>query len=243
MISLFIKELTTFFKSVTGYFVIILFLLLSGLFLWIFPGDTNILDSQFATLEPFFYIAPWVFLLLIPAITMRSVADEKKSGNLELLFTRPLSDMQIITAKFLACLALVMISLLPTLIYYISVNHLGDPIGNIDHAATWGSYLGLFFLAAVYVSIGIFSSSVSDNTIIAFLVAVVFCFIMYLGFDLIGNLFSTSSAGNLISGLSIDYHYQSVSRGVIDSRDIIYFLAVTAIFLVFTKLKFASRLW
>ncbi len=242
MISLYLKEVADFFKTITGYLVIILFLTLTGLFIWVFRGPTNILDVGYATLEPFFDIAPWLFLLLIPAITMRSVADEKKSGNLELLLTRPLTDVQIIAAKYMACLTLVILSLLPTLVYYFSVSSLSYPAGNIDHAATWGSYLGIVLLASVYTGIGIFASSLTDNTIIAFLLSVILCFIMYLGFDEVSKLFASGNTGNLVKNLSIDLHYESVSRGIIDSRDIIYFMATTVIFIVLTKVKLASRM-
>ncbi len=235
------KEITGFFSSLTGYIVIIVFLVLTGLFLWVFPGGINIPDSGYADLRPLFDIAPWIFLFLIPAITMRSFAEEKKSGTLDLLFTRPLSNLHIIFGKYLSTLFLALFALLPTFIYYITIIILGDTPGNIDHGATWASYFGLILLAASYTAIGIFSSTITDNIIVAFLLSVFLCFLTYSGFDYLGNLFPTGGIGNTIQNLGINAHFQSMSRGVIDSRDLIYFLSVIAIFISFTNLKLKSR--
>src|ERR1041385_7483383 len=163
MYSLFVKEIRSFLSSLIGYIVIIVFLLAISLFMWIIKGNTNVLDSGYANIDTLFTVAPWVFLFLIPAITMRSFADEKKSGTIELLLTRPLTDLQIILAKYFAGFILVLISLLPTLIYYYSVWKLGIPQGNIDSGGTWGSYIGLLFLGSSFVAIGIFASSLTDN--------------------------------------------------------------------------------
>jgi ABC-2 type transport system permease protein len=243
MKSLYLKELAGFFSSITGYIIIIVFLVVNGLFFWVFPGEMNVLDAGYSTLETVFIIAPWVFLFLIPAITMRSLADERKSGNMDLLLTRPLSDMQIILAKYLASLSVAILSIIPTLIFFFSVYQLGNENMHIDSGATWGSYIGLIFLAAAYISIGLFASSLTDNIIIAFILAVVLCFFLYIGFDSIAYLSETGKAGNLIVNLGIDAHYQSMQRGVIDSRDVIYFLSIIVVFLYLTRTKLRSRTW
>ena len=243
MIALFRKEISGFFSSLTGYIVILVFLLVNSLFMWVFPGDLNILDGGYANIDTLFVIAPWVFLFLIPAITMRMFADEKKSGTLELLLTRPLSDFQIVFAKFLAGLTLVIFSLVPALIYFLSVYLLGSPVGDIDTGATWGSFIGLFLLAAVYVSIGLFTSSITDNIIVSFILAAIISAFMYTGFELLGNIAVFHSIASLLVGMGINEHYTSLSRGVIDSRDVIYYLAAVSIFLLITKTVLNSRRW
>lgn len=243
MYTLFKKEISGFFSSITGYIVIIVFLIINSSFMWIFPGSNNVLDGGYATLDSLFTIAPWVFLFLAPAVTMRMFADEKKSGTIELLFTRPLSDFQIIFSKYLAALLLVIFSLLPTLIYYYSVYKLGNPVGNIDTGGTWGSYIGLFFLGAIYVAIGVLSSSFSDNQIVAFIIGMLLCFVFYIGFDYISAVPVFKSFDSLIINFGINEHYKSMSRGVIDSRDIVYFISVIAFFLLVTKTVLQSRKW
>jgi ABC-2 type transport system permease protein len=243
MYTLFRKEISGFFSSLTGYIVIIVFLIINGLFIWTFPGVNNVLDSGYASLDSLFSIAPWVFLFLAPAVTMRMFSDEKKSGTIELLLTRPLSDFQIIFAKFFAALSLVLFSLLPTLIYFYTVYKLGNPMGNIDTGGTWGSYIGLFFLASIYVSIGVFSSSVTDNQIIAFILGMLLCFGVYIGFDYLSEIGAFKSINSFVINLGINEHYKSMSRGVIDSRDMIYFISVIAFFLIITKTKLQSRKW
>jgi len=237
MIAIFKRELASFFSSVTGALVVCVFLLLTGLFLWVIPNDLNILFGGYASLESLFYIAPWVYLFLVPAVTMRLFADEKKMGTLDLLFTRPVSEMQIILGKFLAGLAVVLISLLPTLLYVYTVYQLGNPLGNVDMGATWGSYIGLFFLAAVYVAIGVFASSLTDNQVVAFVLAVLLSFMFYSGFDSLSELRSLSQWRELITYLGIDSHYRSLSRGVIDSRDVIHLCCLVYFFLFLTKLS------
>jgi len=243
MKSLYIKEISSFFSSVTGYLIVVVFLTVNGLFLWVFPGELNVLDAGYASLDTLFTIAPWVFLFLIPAITMRSFAEEKSSGNLELLLTRPLSEMQIVIAKYLASLSLAIISILPTLFFYFAVVQLGLEGNKIDAGATWGSYLGLVFLAAVYISIGIFASSLTDNTLVSFILAVLLCFILYSGFNSIAYLSEEGKAGMFLLNLGIDAHYRSIGRGVIDSRDLLYFISVIILFLFFTRTKLSSRKW
>ncbi|MBN2486313.1 MAG: gliding motility-associated ABC transporter permease subunit GldF [Bacteroidales bacterium] len=243
MRALFIKEITGFFSSLTGYIVIVVFIVVNGLFLWVFPGNLNIPDSGIASLSPLFETAPWVFLFLIPAITMRSLAEEKKAGTFDLLLTRPVSNLQILLAKYFSAVVLALLALLPTLVYYLTLVLIGSPAGNIDQGATWGSYTGLVFLAAVYGSVGIFSSTLTDNIIVSFLVSVLLCFMVFTGFNYIGSLFPLGSLGSFFISLGIDEHYKSVSRGVIDSRDIVYFFSVIAVFLVLSNLKLNSKRW
>jgi ABC-2 type transport system permease protein len=223
--------------------VIIVFLVTNSLFIWIFPGDLNILDSGYASLDSFFTMAPWIFLFLVPAITMRAFAEEKKEGTMEFLLTKPITDLQIIFAKYLGCLVLVLLSLVPCLIYYWSVSVLGNPPGNLDTGATWGAFLGLFFLAAIYVAIGVFISSLTNNQIVAFIVAVTLSFILYAGFDYFASLLFLQSLSAFILNIGIDEHYKSISRGVIDSRDVIYYFGVIAFFILLTKIRLQSRNW
>ncbi len=219
------------------------FLTANSLFLWIFPGELNVLESGYATIDTLFIIAPWVFLFLVPAVTMRMFSEERKTGTIELLLTRPLSDLQIISAKFLAGLILVLFSLLPCLVYFISVYLLGNPVGNIDTGGTWGSFIGLFFLAGIYVSIGIFASSMTDNQIIAFILSLILCFSFFIGFESLSSIPIFQSIDHVIMNLGINEHYKSMSRGVIDSRDMVYFAVVVVSFLVFTKMSMQSRRW
>jgi ABC-2 type transport system permease protein len=237
------KELGSFFSSLIGYIVITVFLLVNGLFLWVFPVEFNILEYGYANLDGLFVIAPFVFLFLIPAITMRFFAEEKKSGTIEVLLTQPITDLQIIIAKFLAGFLLVIISLIPTLIYFISVYRLGLPPGNMDVGATWGSYFGLIFLGAGFVSIGLFASSITENQIVSFILAVFLCGFAYIGFDLIYSFSIFGRVDLLIQSLGMNAHYISMSRGVIDTRDVIYFLSVIAIFILLTKLSLETRKW
>lgn len=243
MYTLFKKEISGFFSSLIGYVVIIVFLLANSLFMWVFPGEFNVLDSGYANIDTLFIIAPWIFLFLVPAVTMRLFADEKKTGTIELLLTRPLTDLQIIFAKYSAGLVLVLFSLLPSLIYFISVYKLGNPPGNIDTGGTWGSYIGLFFLASVYVSIGIFASSITENQVIAFIVAMAVSFLFFIGFESISSLGAFEKFDDIIISLGINDHYKSMSRGVIDTRDIIYFISIVVVFIFFTKIVLESRKW
>lgn len=243
MLALFKKEILTFFSSITGYLVVIVFLVVTSLFLWVVPGDLNILYSDYASLEPLFYIAPWIYLFLVPAVTMRLFAEEKKSGTIELLLTRPLKEFQIVMAKYLAGVTLVIISLLPTFIFYFSVNQLSNPVGNMDYGATWGSYIGLFFLAAVYVSIGVFSSSLSDNQIVSFVIAVLLCFVFFYGFEALASVPSLKNKSSVLAFLGINDHYKSISRGVVDTRDVVYFISVIVLFIYLTKTVLNSRKW
>jgi ABC-2 type transport system permease protein len=243
MLTLFRKELSSFFTSLTGYIVVIIFLLVNSLFMWVFPGSINVIDSGYANLDALFIMAPWVFLFLVPAVTMRLFSEEKKTKTIDLLLTRPLSDFQIVFAKYLAGVSIVVISLIPTFVFYISIWLLGDPVGNLDVGGTWGAYIGLLFLASIYVAIGVFSSSLSENQIVSFLIAVTISFVFYVGFESIAFLKPIESISFFIKNIGINEHYSSISRGVIDSRDIIYFLAVISIFLLFTRTVLQSRKW
>ena len=243
MITLFRKEISSFFSSLIGYIVMTVFLLINGLFLWVFPLEFNIMDFGYASIENLFMLAPIVFLFLIPAITMRLFADEKKGGTIEILLTQPLTDLEIILAKYFAGLVLVLFSLLPTLIYFFSVYQLGLPPGNIDTGGMWGSYIGLLFLGASFVAIGLFSSSITDNQIVSFIIAIFLCGFLYIGFEFIYSLDLFGNIDLFIKSLGINAHYTSMSRGVIDTRDIIYFLSVIALFIIFTKFSLASRKW
>lgn len=241
MLSILKKELRTFFSNATGYIVIGIFLLLTALLLWIIPGQYNIPDSGYANVDGLFYVTPWLFLFLCPAITMRLLAEEKQTGTWELLTTKPISKWAIIIGKYLAGWILVILALLPTITYYLAVSYLAEPAGNVDSGAFWGSFIGLIFLSSTYVAIGIFSSSLSNNQIISFVVAVVLSFFMLYGFDLIAVFFTSGNTIQFIENLGIQAHYKSMSRGVIDSRDIVYFLIISFIFLFATEKRIAKN--
>jgi len=243
MLALFRKEISSFFSSIIGYIVIIIFLLITSLFLWVFPIESNILDYGYAQINGLFLIAPYVFLFLVPAISMRSFADENKSGTIELLLTKPISDFQIILAKFGAAFVLLIIAILPTLIYYISIYQLGYPAGNIDSGGVFGSYIGLLFLGASFISIGLFASSITSNQIVAFIIAIVFSGFIFIGFEFIFSLEIFGNASLIIKTLGIYDHYSSISRGVLDTRDIIYFISLISLFLFLTRFSLQSRKW
>lgn len=243
MFTLFKKELASFFSSLIGYLTIIVFLILTGLMLWVFKSDFNILDYGFAGMDGLFVIGPFLYLFLIPAITMRMFAEEKKNGTMELLLTKPLSEMKLIWAKFLAGFVLVFISLLPTLVCYFSVVALGDPVGNIDTGSVVGSYIGMLLLGAAFVAIGLFASSITNNQIVAFILAALMSAFMHLGFEAIFRMGFLGDADLFVRSLGMSYHYESISRGVIDSRDVIYFASVIALFMMATRIVLQSRKW
>ncbi len=236
MKSIAFREIKSFFGSPIGYLVIAIFLLLNGLFLWIFDGEYNILQSGFADLTPFFTISPWILIFLIPAVTMRSFSDEKKQGTIELLLTKPLTVWQIVNGKFLGAFLLIVIAIIPTFIYVYVVSLLGMPAGNIDMGSTIGSYFGLLFLVAAYTSVGIFTSTLSENQIVAFIVSVFLCFLFYYGFEGLTTLFKS----DIIAQLGMDYHFKSMSRGVLDTRDILYFVSISIAFLSLTVYQLKS---
>jgi len=232
------KELRQFFSSLTGYIAIVVFLLVNGLMLFVF--DNNIFDFGYATLERFFQLSPWILLLLIPAITMRSFSDEFKAGTYEILQTRPLSRTQIIAGKYFGSLIVVLIALLPTIVYIFSIQKLSSNEG-IDTGATIGSYFGLVFLAAVFTSIGICTSSFTNNSVVAFIVSLIGC-ALYYGFSAISKLPALSGGADYyVEMAGIDFHYRSVSRGVIDTRDVIYFFSVVILFLSVTNRNLLKR--
>lgn len=241
MFTIFKKEINQFFSSLVGYIAIGIFLVLSALFTFVFP-TTSVLDSGFASLDTFFSNAPLFFLFLIPAITMRMFAEEFNTGTIELLVTRPLSMNQIVGGKYLAALALVIFSVVPTFIYYFSLSSIAAPAGNVDTGGIIGSYFGLLLLGASFVALGGFSSAITNNQIVAFLVGVLFCFLFYMGFDFIAKLpIFVGKSDYFVEHLGINAHYLSMSRGVIDTRDLLYFLSLIVLFLLFTKTALERR--
>ncbi len=242
MYSILRKELSSFFSSLTGYITIAIFLFIIGWFMWISPGELNVLDIGLANIDTLFFIAPWVFLILVPATTMRSFSEEKRLGTLELLLTRPITDWQLTLGKYFAAVILILLSLIPCLIYLISIYSIANPVGNVDMGAIWGSFIGLFFLASCYAAIGIFTSSITENQLVAFILTAVLCFVLFIGFDGLSSLPFMKSVDRQIQLLGINEHYKSISRGVIDSRDILYFISVAAIFLSATVLKLKARM-
>lgn len=243
MIAIFKKEINGFFSSLTGYIVIIVFLVVNSLFMWAFPGEWNIFDSGYAGLDTIFFLSPWLFLFLVPAVTMRMIAEEKRLGTIELIYSRPITERELIWGKYLASVALVLMALLPGIIYYISVWSLGEPPGNLDKGGIIGAFIGLFFLASVYASVGIYASSLTDNQVIAFILTVLICFILYMGFDSFAYLPGLKTIDEFVIRLGINEHYKSISRGVIDIRDVAYFVAVVALFNEATRFHLISRKW
>ncbi|CAZ97969.1 gliding motility-associated ABC transporter permease subunit GldF [Zobellia galactanivorans] len=243
MLAIFKREIQSFFTSPIGYLVIGLFLVLNGLFLWVFKGPFNIFDYGFADLGNFFLLAPWVFLFLIPAITMKSFSEEKKLGTLELLFIKPLTLWQTVLGKFLGTLALGVIALIPTLLYAYTVSQLGTTAGNIDTGLVIGSYFGTLFLMACYTAVGLFASTLSENQIVAFITGLVLCFILYYGFEGLATIMDTSETVVFVQKLGMKHHFESIARGVLDTRDLVYFVSLTAFFLFLTveKLKNTNR--
>jgi ABC-2 type transport system permease protein len=237
MMALIFREINSFFGSLIGYLVIAVFLLINGLFLWLFDGPFNILNAGFAELSSFFQLAPWVMIFLIPAVTMRSFSDEKRMGTLELLLTKPISIKQIVFGKYMGAVILILLALIPTVLYVVTISELGNPPGNWDTGSTIGSYIGLFFLIIAYTSIGIFASSLSENQIVAFIVAVFLCFFMYYGFEGLASYNLFGSYDYFVSKLGMQAHFQSVSRGVLDTRDIVYFVSIAVFFLGLTVFK------
>jgi gliding motility-associated transport system permease protein len=237
------KEINQFFSGIVGYVSLLLFWVACGLLLFVFP-DTNILNDGYATLDQLFSMAPWIFLLLIPAVTMRAFSEEFRSGTMELLYTKPVSDFKIIAGKYIACVTLVVIALIPTFFYYITISHFTDPGTTLDNGGILGSYIGLILLGATFTSIGVWTSSLTQNTVVAFLLSVFVCFIFYTGFDAISKLPAfQASADYYIQMLGISFHYNSISRGVIDTRDVTYFGSVIILFLLLSRISLQQRKW
>lgn len=242
MLAILKKEFFHFIHALIAYLVILVFLTFIGLYTWVFP-ESSVLDYGFAELDSLFSFGPIAFLFLVPAITMRSFAEEKKDGTLELLLTKPITDWDLIIGKYLAGLLLVVFALLPTLIYYYSVYSLGNPVGNIDTAAVFSSYIGLLLVGAVFVSVGIFSSLLSTNQIVSFITSLILCYVMYDGVHRLALLSLWNNAGYLIDLFSLDYHYRALSKGVADARNIVYCVSVIVVMLSLSKLKLGSRQW
>ncbi len=243
MISIIFKEINSFFSSLIGYLVIATFLVFIGLFMWVFT-DTSVLDNRYASLSQLFAIAPMVFVFLIPALTMRSFAEEKQNGTIEFLNTKPIKESTILLGKYFGNLLLVVITLLPTLIYVYSVHSLGAPVGNLDMGEVVGSYMGLLLLGSLFTAIGIFTSSLTENQIVAFLIATVSCFLVYLGFDYLSRLpifFGNSDL--LVQKIGAEYHYAAISKGKVELRDVVYFLTMIGFFLWLTWVSLNRRKW
>ena len=233
MLAIFRKEINQFFSSPIAYIIMVVFLTAIGLMLWVFP-DTSLLDYGYADMGTFFNLAPYVMLFLVPAITMRSIADEVRTGTLEWLLTKPVGRWAIVGGKFLACWLLVALTLLPTLFYYATLYQLGNPVGNIDSAAVFGSYIGLLLLAAVFVSIGLWTSSLNDSQVVAFVLGVFVCFLFYVGLSSLAGLGDLGSLSYYLSYIAFDEQYRALGRGLIDSRNVIYFASLTGFFLFLT---------
>jgi len=239
--SIYFKEISSFFSSLTGYFVLVIFLLLTGLFMWVFQ-ETSVLNYNYASLGQLFSIGPMVFLFLIPAITMQSFSEEKQKQTMEFLFTKPLTDLEIILGKFLAAVTLVILSILPTIIYYISIYKLGSPQGNIDNGAVIGSYIGLLLLGAVFASIGVFVSSLTANQIVAFILSTFICFFFFWAFDFLSQLSIFYGKSDIIvKSLGMEFHYDNISKGRIDTRDVLYFVSLIVFFIYLTTLSLSRR--
>ena len=232
-----IKELNSFFSSPIAYLVIAVYLLINGLFLWVFEGDLNILHAGFADLNNYFFLAPWIFIFLIPAITMRSFSDEIYTGTIEILKTKPITNWQLIFGKYFGSLILVILAILPTLIYVYSIYQLGNPVGNIEFGTTFGSFIGLLFLASTYTAIGIFSSTISKNQIVSFIIAVFISFFLYYGFEALANYNLFGNLDHTIQNIGMSAHFNSISKGIIDTRDLIYFVSVSFFFLLLTNYR------
>lgn len=236
MLAIFKREVQSFFTSPIGYLVIGLFLTLNGLFLWVFKGPFNIFEAGFANLDNFFLLAPWVFLFLIPAITMKSFSEERKLGTLELLFIKPISLWQTVVGKFLGTFTLAVLALIPTLLYVYCVSQLGTTVGNLDMGVVIGSYFGVLFLIATYSAIGLFCSAITENQIVAFILALVVCFLLYYGFEGISTLFSNGDFSLFVQNWGMKAHFESIARGVIDTKDLVYFITLSLFFLYLTVL-------
>ncbi len=235
MITILKKEINEFLDSLIAYVVIGIFLTGIGLLMWVFP-DTNVIDYGYASMETLFSLAPYVFMFLIPAITMKAFAEEKRSGTIELLYTLPFRDIEIVIGKFMAGFLLVIFSILPTLIYYYSLSYLGNPVGNIDSAGITGSYIGLILLGGIFTAIGILSSALTGNQIVSFILAAFLCFAFYAGFDSIASINIWSETSYVIEQIGILAHYETLSKGLIDMSDVIYFLSMIVLFLYLTRI-------
>ena len=234
MFAIFKREIRSFFTSPIGYLIVGSFLLLNGLFLWVFRGEFNIFDYGFADLGNFFLLAPWIFIFLVPAITMKSFSEERKMGTLELLLIKPVSTWKLVLGKFWGAFVLCVIAIVPTVVYVFAISNLGMVSGNFDIGVVLGSYFGLLFLIATYTSIGTFASTLSDNQIIAFIAGILICFMLFNGFDAISSLFSNGETQQVFQAFGARSHFDSIARGVLDTRDLVYFVSLTLLFLYLT---------
>ncbi len=242
MWSIYKKEINTFLNSLIAYLVMAVFLVSMGLLVWVF-SETSIFEYGYADMGIFFNLAPYVFMFLIPAITMRALADEAKTGTLELLFTKPINEFQLLFGKYLAGITLVVFTLLPTLVYYFSLFYISNPVGNVDTAGIIGAYAGLLFLASAYTGIGIFASSFTQNQIVAFIIAVFVSFIFFMGFSSISDLQAFSDMDFQVEKLGMLDHYDALGKGVVDLRDLVYFVSLTALFLGATFWILKMKKW
>jgi ABC-2 type transport system permease protein len=237
MLAIFKKEIASFFSSPMAYLVVGIFLLLTGLFLWVFRGDFNILDYGFADLSNLFLLAPWIFLIFVPAITMKSFSEERRTGTIEMLLTKPISILQIVLGKYLATIVLIIIAILPTLVYLYSLSQLDGPYGGLDLGLAIGSYFGLLFLVFNYAAIGVFASSITDNQIVAFITALILCFTLFYGFEALATLSGDGAGALFVRSLGMKSRVDSMARGVLDTGDILYFLSFSAFFIFLTILQ------
>jgi len=241
MIAIFKKEVLSFFNSPIGYLIVILFLIMNGFFLWVFKKGFNIFDYGFADLSNFFLLTPWVFLFLVPAITMRSISEEKKLGTLELLLIKPISSSKIVMGKFLGTLAVGLLALIPTVVYVFAISDLGIIEGNYDIGVVLGSYFGILFLLALYCSLGIYASSLSENQIFAFILGAFLCFVVFYGPEAISTVFTDGSTQHLIKSFGAKAHFEDISKGVLDTRDVVYFLSLTAFFILLATTRLSNQ--
>ncbi len=240
MIAIFIKELISFFSSLTGYLAGGVFLLLTALVLWVLPGAYNVVESNEATLQGLFTVAPWLFLFLVPAITMRMFSDERRQGTLQLLYARPVTQWAMVLGKYLAAVVLVVLMLLPTLVHMVLIYLLGAPVGSLDTGATWGSYLGLLLLGCLYASVGVYCSTLTQSGVVAFILGALLCLALYMGFESLATLEGLEGMAQRIASLGIEHHYRSIRRGVVDTRDLLYFLCVSSLFLGLARQRLRS---
>jgi ABC-2 type transport system permease protein len=231
MRALYLKEISSFLSSIIGYIFILIYLIASGLFHWVITENTNLLEGTEADLIPFFNLSPVIFLILIPAITMRSIAEERRTGTIELLFTRPISDIKILLAKYFASVTLLIVAILPTFIYYYSMYTLSQDPTSFDHGAAITSYIGLILLGATFIAIGIFASSFTSSQIVAFILAMFLCWLFYDGFTLLGSFNLMGKFDSIIQYFGISFHYDAIKKGVIDTKNIVYFLSVIVFFM------------
>lgn len=240
MINIYLKEINSFLSSLIAYIVIIVFLVAMGLLVWVFP-ETNVIDYGYAEMDTFFSMGPFVLMFLIPAITMKMLAEELNTGTIEILLVKPVTTFEIILGKYFAALTLVTVAILPTTVYYFSLYQLAIPVGNIDTAGILGSYTGLFLLSAVFCAIGILTSSLTQNQVVAFIIATFTSFILFTGLNSLAGINVWSNLSLPLSKISLEYHYNAISKGLLDSRNIIYFLSVISVLLYFSKITLANK--